>query len=228
MIDKPFTLKDYIEAVENTLQYWLDVHTVAEKWAEGWIIDDDAEYSFKERPVIKNNYFTFNWKESALRKMAENDKHLYNVCPNCGCINEDGYEYCCEEPEQGEEPSAEDMAQWLEDIDAIPSERDLRESLEEEGFKVYSEALSAVISPVVDEVTDVLKAIRDAEEAEDKLRAVLWGTRVYHVHGNIMSDYSDKINYDIELDYKLIDSIRNDGLESVFSREEIDEYLKGE
>jgi hypothetical protein len=228
MTQETLTIEQYIEAVENALQYWLDVHTIAEKWAEERIIDDDAEYTFKESPVIKNNYFTFDWKKSALRQMAENQKHLYNVCPNCGCINEDGYEDCCEEPEAGEEPSVEELMYWFDDIEAIPDERALLDSLENEGFKVYQEALGPIIAPVVDEVNEVLNAIRSAETPEDTLRAVLWGTRVYHVHGNIMSDYSDKVNYEVEIDYKLFDEIRNNGLESVFSREDIETYLKGE
>lgn len=227
-MDKTFTIEEYIEAVENALQYWLDIHTVAEKWAESWIMDEDVNYTFKECPVIENNYFKFDWRKAALTKMAESEKHLFNVCLNCGVINENRFENCCEEPETGEEPSTDELAYWLEELEVQPSERALLESLEDEGFKAYTEALSVIISPFVEEVADVLGAIRSAETPEDTLQAVLWGTRVYHVHGNIMTDYSEKINYNIELDYKLIDSIRNNGLESVFSREEISAYLEGE
>lgn len=219
------TLDDYIEGVEKALQYWLDIHTEADKWAENWIIDEDVLYTFKEMPIIKNNYFEFNWKESALKRLAEDTKHLYNVCLNCGCINEDGYEDCCEEPEPGNEPDTDELFYWLDELEAQPTESALMESLKKEGFKIYTEALEDIIRPVVEEVKEVLEAIHNAETPEDTLQAVLWGTRVYHVHGNIMSDYSDKVNYDIE--YNLIDSIRNNGLESVFSREEITAYLEG-
>lgn len=224
------TIENYVEGVQNALQFWLDIHTIAEKWAEQWILDNDPSYTFKECPVIKNNYFEFKWKESALRQMAEDDKHLFNVCNGCGCINENGFDCGCEEEGEGEgdEPTTEDLFYWLQELDAQPDDSALLESLEKEGFKIYQEALSSIIAPVVGEVTDVLKAIHDAESREDTLRAVLWGTRVYHVHGNIMQDYSNHVNYDVEIDYKIIDSIRNDGLESVFSREEIEEYLKGE
>lgn len=216
------TIEKYVDAVESTLQYWLDCHTQPKKWAEGWIVDDDVEYTFKESPVISNNYFTFEWRKSALRREAKKTRHMYNICKNCGMMN-DGFD-CCEDVKLGKNPTITDLTYWLEEVEAQPTNSALMESLVKDGFKVYREALKDIIAPVVDEVKDVIKAIRRAKTNEDRLQAVLWGTRVYHVHGNIMSDYGDRSQY--EIDYKMIDNIRNNGLNSVFSNEEITEYLE--
>ena len=97
------------------------------------------------------------------------------------------------------------------------------ESLEVYGFREYRNGVKDVVAPVISEIKDVLKSIRKAKTNEDKLEAVLWGTRVYHVHGNVMQDYGMG-----EISYNLVDSIRDNGLNSVFSREEIEEYLKQE
>lgn len=216
-----FTVEQYVDAVESTLQYWLDSHTKADKWAEGWLIDGEAEYTFKQLSKLENNYFSFDWRKSAMTQLARNTRYMYNRCKNCGMLN-DGYD-CCENPKLGGHPSIGELAEWLIEVDVIPSERELMESLIKDGFKVYKSALKDIIAPVVSEVKDVLKSIRTAKTNEDKLQAVLWGTRVYHVHGNIMSDYGSLAQYEVE--YGDIDNIRNNGLESVFSREEISEYL---
>lgn len=222
-MEKQISVEDYVNAVETTLQHWLDIHTDPEKWVQGWIIADDILYTFKETPVIENNYFSFDWCKAALRQLAKDTRHLYNRCKNCGCLN-DGYD-CCENVKLGRHPTIDELTEWLTELEAEPSENALMESLIKDGYKTYKAALKDIIAPIVGEVKDVLKAISRAQTNEDRLQAVLWGTRVFHVHGNIMSDYGELAQY--EVDYQTIDNIRNNGLESVFSREEISEYLEG-
>lgn len=220
-------LTTYIEAVENTIQYWLDIHTDSTKWAENWIIDDDIHYTFKTTPIIENNYFTFDWRESVLKIWCRDNKYQFNICKNCGCYN-DGYD-CCDNVKLGRNPTTKELIQWfidLEDIEQMFTESQLIESLATSGFKTYRAGIKDIIAPVISECKSVLKSIRNAKTNQDTLTAILWGTRVFHVHGNIMADYADRCNYEYQDMYTLIDSIRNNGLNSVFSNEEIKSYLQ--
>lgn len=214
------TLIEYIDSVETTLQYWLEVHTNPVKWAEEWIMDD-PEYFFKNNHTVKNNYFEFELAKEIYSTIAKRTIHEVHKCKNCGCIN-DGYD-CCNDPKLIRATIAE-YTEWLKEIEVTPTDTDIINTMEKQGFKVYRNALKDIIAPVIGEVKDVLKKIRSSRTNEDKLEAVLWGTRVFHVHGNIMQDYGDRAQN--EVDYTLINSIRNDGLTSVFTREEISEYIE--
>jgi len=214
------TVSEYVEAVETSLQFWLDAHLNAEKWTEEWTAGDPL-YMFKESPVMKNNYFSFDLGRAVYSQMAKNQAYMYKRCKNCGSLN-DGFD-CCESPRLVRATIAE-VEDFLREIEAEPRESDIIETMEKQAFKVYRAALKDIVAPVVTEVKAVLKSIRTAKTQEDKLQAVLWGTRVYHVHGNIMADYADRAQCDV--DYKLIDDIRNNGLSSVFSRDEINDFLE--
>lgn len=220
-MDEKISLQEYIEGVENSLQYWLDLHTDAKTWAEEWSMDE-IQFMFKENPIIKNNYFTFNWKEAAYKRYAMKYRYMFTRCKNCGCIFDAGYEdECCEHPKFVNHPSVANLCEWLSELELELSDDVLYDALEKDGFKVYKAALRDTIAPVVQEVKAILRAIRKAKTNQDRLVSVLWGTRVYHVNGNIMSDYGDRTG----LDYRMVDSIRNNGLESIFSKEEISEFV---
>ena len=216
------TLEEYIQGVEDTIQYWLDLHTKAETWAQEWALDD-PEYMFKQSPVLKNHYFTFDWKEAAIKRHAHNHKNEYQICCRCGLIWDVYYDCDCTDNPKMKSVTIKELTGWLEEIEPVLSENDLMDALEKDGFKVYRDALKDLTKPVEDECKDVLKSIRKAKTHEDKLQAILWGTRVFHVHGNIMKDYGEQF----QVPYNLIDSIRNEGLNSIFSNEEITEYLNG-
>ena len=209
------TISQYVESVENALQYWLDLHTDAETWAEDTSLDSIQD-TFKNSPILSNSCYTFNWKNAAIRREAKNTRELFQVCKNCGMIN-DGFD-CCENPRLGKHPSIDELAKWYSEMGIELSDDILMETLVKDGFKVYRNALRDHVQPVINEVKDVLKSIRRSKNNEDRLLAVLWGTRVYHVNGNIMADYGRE-------ELSLIDSIRNNGLESVFPKEDINEYI---
>lgn len=220
-MDEQITLQEYIDGVEKSLQYWLDLHTDAKTWAEEWTLDD-IQWAFKESPTIKNSYFTFDWKRAAYKQYAKVNRHWFICCKNCGCIFENGYEdSCCDNPKFVNPPKLADLIEWLSELELELSDDVLYDALEKDGFKTYRIALKDTIAPVVSEVKMILRAIRKARTNQDKLVAVLWGTRVYHVNGNIMSDYGDRTG----LDYKMVDSIRNNGLESIFSKDEVSEFV---
>jgi len=229
MPTKTITIEEYVEGVKAALQYWLDIHTNAEEWAKQWTMDD-AEYYFKECPVLENDYFSFDWKDAVLKQWCKENLNLFVICSNCGCIFEDGFEdeECCDESDFIE-CEEEDLYNWMDELGAdglqFP-EYMLLDALIEQGFPIYREALEPITAGVEEEIAEVLEAIEAAPTNQDRLLAVMWGTRVYHVNGNIMSDYGEQVNYN--LDYQMINNIRNNGLESVFSKEEIQEYINND
>lgn len=224
MSGESLTIEEYINAVEETMRYWLDLHTNPVKWAEEWSLDD-IKYAFETSPVLSNNYFSFDWKEAALKRQAKEWQGLFNICKACGGINETGYDSCCDEPVEGRKLTIAELAEFLKDCETQPSEDALLESLEKDGFKVYRAALKDTTAPIEREVKDVLKSIRKARgKPSDMLQVITWANHVCHVNGNIIKDYGDRFG----IDNKTVDSISQDGLASVFSQEEIDEYLTGE
>jgi hypothetical protein len=228
MPDDNLTLEEYMEAVKNTLQYWLDIHTNAEKWAQAWIVDDDPQYTLKECPTISNDYFTFDLKAAVIKYWVRDNRHLFNVCKGCNCINETGYGCGCGEEKEGEGriPSIVDLTCWMEDIgtDGLQIDDDqIIDALKNDGFKVYRAALKDIVAPVVGEVKDVLKSFRKAKNPAEILQCATWANHVCHVHGNIIKDYGEQFG----IDYKTVDSVSQDGLQSIFSAEEIEEFLQG-
>ena len=217
----------FCESVRGVLQYWLDIHTNNEAWAQNWIIDDDAQYTLKEWKPDVNNYFNFDLKAAVADRQARSMAHLFYKCGNCGAINEKGFD-CDNEDEcadaDPEDASEDEVAAWFEDIGAdgaqVPDNIVIA-ALENEAFAAYTEQVEPVFRSVADEVREVLQAIDNADNNADLLQACMWGTRVFHVHGNIMSDYADRLGADTDT----FTGIRDNGLESVFDSEVIRDFL---
>jgi len=93
MMNTP-TLSEYIDATRDTLQYWLDIHTNPEKWAQEWNIDDDWQYTLKNCPKIENSYFEFDLKAACAKEYARQFLHTFRICSKCGDMLED--QYTCE------------------------------------------------------------------------------------------------------------------------------------
>lgn len=222
---RDFTIQDYVDNIRDTFQYWLDIHTNPEKWAENWAMDE-VQYVFKESPILENNCFTFDWKQAAIKAYAENNKHLFNVCSNCGSIFDIGWddEECCDNPNRDDEPTTEQLTQWLDDIGTdglVFSDDDLMDALINDGFPVYADGMSGIIDSVVDEVKEVLQAIESANSNDKLLPIITWANHVCHVNGDIMKDYSQNSN----IDYQVINAISQDGVNSIFSDDEIQEFI---
>ena len=219
------SIETYVKAVRATLDHWLKIHTDREAWVENWLGGCDVRYIYdSSNGELSNNYFTFGWANATKKYHAENTADEYTRCDQCGAIGYIGdEEYICEcEDADFEEPSAGDVLEHIDMNEAsYYSDDELLKSLVNDGFDCYSDALDVVISGIVDEVTEIIESIDSAEDSQSLLVAVLYGTRVYHVHGNIFSNYGG----DIGLEPDFIDNIRNNGLNSVYSNEEIAEFI---
>lgn len=227
------TIDDLIQAVTNTFQYWLDSHTKSKTWAEGWIIDD-LQFTFTQcNGKLENNYFTFDWKEAALKRWCKAYKDWFVVCSHCEAIFEDGYEEeCCEKPNY-KPVSGIRLYGWESEIyyDAgdyfsLENFEDYAmEALVKDGFKVYKEALEGWIAEPVENVKHTLKMIKKAKTGADKLAAIAWAAHVRHVNGNVLSDYSGEVLDEYITSEQLLD-LAAGGLNTFFSDEEIAKWLE--
>lgn len=227
-------INDFITAVKWTLDYWIKIHTDAHWWAREWVPDGDLDYmlnNLDEYGVIDNKYFSFDARTAILSTWAKNHKGDYVICNKCGSIW-DKYYFGCDcskkaKPIKAKKSDLLEFAQYgvgsYDDLYGIDSS-DLWGCLVKDGFPVYRSALKDYTETVEDDIQESLKDI-DAAEATGNpfeiLAAVLQATQVYHVHGEIMSDYGERANVSSEL----IDDLRNNGWIDTFGEDAYNEFI---
>lgn len=225
------TLAEYVDGVEKTLKLWLDVHTDPKAWAEHWIDPHGsaAELFKAYSAVFSNDHFHCDVRYRLYEEKAKG-MDLYR-CTECGFTDEDATE--C--PDCGgvvEEMSLEEATEELMEvfeldyvIDSLP-EKTLEDILIHEVFPVYREAVAPVTEEIEEQVRATLDRFAEATSNEERLLAAMAGTSVYHVSGNIMEDYASSVP-DFYVSFETIDRVRKHGLEQVFGRDEVEEYLFG-
>lgn len=228
-------ISDFISGVKFTLQYWLDIHTVAEHWARQWVPDYDLHYMLQnlgDYGSISNRYFTFDIRAAILSTWAKNHKRDYVVCSKCGRIWDESYFDCdCSKKAKPKKAKKSDLLEYADCFDDYSNlygldEGDLWECLVKDGFPVYRAALEDYAETVENDISESLKDIAKAESSGDPyelLAAVMQATQVYHVNGEIMEDYAEQV---AGIDYSLIDDLRNNGWISVFGEDEYNEFVK--
>lgn len=230
-IEEIATVEEYCLAVESVLKFWLDTHTKPEAWAHNWLLDGDPQETLRAAPKISNDYFTFDLLAASLEFWARDNAQWFIRCRSCGCISDKGWGDCCDKVSPAP-VSAAALAEWMSDIGpdgAQVTDRNIIDALEKRGFRVYRAAIRDVVRSCESEVREVLKSIRAAKRKgnrADLLQTVMWGTRVFHVNGNIMDDYAHHIDQTGKFD-QMVNAIRNGGLESIFSSEDVKEFLEG-
>jgi hypothetical protein len=118
------TIEEHIQAVVDTFEYWMDIHTDAQKWAEMCLMDYDPLDAFRELgPEIGNKYFTFDWKETAIKYKAKAELYYWVRCSECGRIWESGFLDCCyAEEEELTEDDLEDLIFLYIDCEIEPDD----------------------------------------------------------------------------------------------------------
>lgn len=230
-IDASASIENLVIAIKNSLQYWLDIHTNPVAWANEWTECEDWKYLLESQPILENNYFTFDLEAACSKQLAKEYIHDNEVirCTSCNCLLFQGWD--CEECDNPDYDSLsdddlEELTEWLQDMgidsDGI-QESIIRDAMIYEGFQVYQDALESTIRSVVEEVQEALQRYDTLETNEDRLFWAMNASAILHINGNICTDYGDRIG----LDYQFVCSYRDNGLESVFSKEEIREYING-
>lgn len=226
------TVEDFINLVYYSLNYWKKIHTDRFAWSLEWIPEGAEEYCLEECPVISNDYFEFDLKDAVLTQWCKANLDWFNQCSICGMINENGFEDCeCIEEEldpEFEDLTIEELKDWIEEIycDSLPNgitEFIIRKALETEGFDCYYESVYPVFCGALEEVESAIELLENSKNNQEILTNVLWCSHVAHVHGNVVKDYHEHVCYDYYSNQ--IESIQQAGLTSVFSQEEIEEFL---
>lgn len=224
------SIYDFVGAVRESLIYWYMIHTDAETWAEQWTVGEDATWAYKEtKGNISNNYFSFDWKESALKQWAKDNMGYFLKCPECGIILEDCYCEECEdengdalEMETLEESDFDYFMDYTIDCEIEPTEEQLIKALVNDGFMIYRQCWVDYIASIEDEILECLQKIDSSENNQDFFFSIMWAMKILHLNGNITEDYGDMIG----LDYKMVCSIREDGIKEYFTSEEVEEFFE--
>ena len=222
----------FVGAVRESLVYWYMMHTDPETWAEQWTMGEDAAWAYKEmNGEITNNYFTFDWKGSALKYWVEDNMHFFYRCPGCGYILEELY---CEEcqDENGdalemntlEDQDLDDLISWFGDLEIEPTPWQLERALVNDGFAIYRQCLEQYTTSIEDEILECLQKIDGSKNNQDLLLNIMWAMKILHVNGNITEDYGDRIG----LDYNMVCAIREDGIKEYFNSDEVIEFFEEE
>jgi hypothetical protein len=225
-------VEDFVLAVRDALKAWLLMHTDAECWAEEWTAGE-PEWSFKNtKGRIDNDWFSFDWKAAVYREMAEDWLPTTERCPRCGMLVFEGWEIDCDCWEDDEEPESEpctdddldELVEWMEDTCTEPDPDVAYRALVTHGFTVYQDALASIIDGYVDEMRDAVDALNEAISDDDRwamLTLAREATRIYHVNGEVMEDYGERVG----LEFRLVDRVRDEGYAEVFGRDEVREFL---
>jgi len=166
-VENDGSVESFCAAVHATLQFWLDIHTDPIAWAHSWVEIDgyaNLQEACSYEPILANSYFSFDWRNAALRMYADEYRDNWRQCQVCGSIDE---------------------------FDTIP-EHIFEKSLLS-GFDVYSDGVDGAICGAVEEVQDFLCQYDDATTNKERLTACLWDLHVVHANGNIAQDYASKI-----------------------------------
>jgi len=207
------TLEEYQDSIVDAMATWVANHTDRDTWFNWWTEEGISNCY----PNISNGFFSFNVKDCALKRMAED------------CINTGEFVYCEEHGIQsgydpgkcdcyGDELSVDDLIEYFEDVGIEPAEGYIQDAIYNEGFDAFYKGTYPAIADIVEDTNHAISEIEDSV-GEDRLVALQKALSIAHLGGRIVEDYAG-------VDSRLLDMIRNDGILSVFTREEVDEFIK--
>lgn len=228
-------VRDYCQAVYLTLLFWRRVHNNGEWWAEDGVSpyensrNDVSEFieNATVKGVISNNYYSFDVRNALIDREAAKTLHYYGRCQGCGWLVGAGQECDCEEEQDRDGATIDEVADFLRDIDYQSGNAtwdDLLEVMEGPGFAAYFEGVGPYTSSIIEEVGDCLRRFNAAESNEDLLLMSRVATAIWHVNGNLVRDYGDRF----DLSDAQVNSIRDNGLADWFGEEEVAAFLEGE
>lgn len=239
------TPEEFIKGVYYSLEHWIAVHDDPIAWASDYLsVYSDNGLSFlKECPVLDNNYYRFDIKAHYMEQWCKENYHSFGRCARCGDVDEfycsrgcDNECFCdaqyndveCTCPESTmDDITPDELHDYLDDVygSEIPdfatndSDSVVFDILSTDGFDAYYDGVHPVILDIKETVRDAMNRICNAESAQDQLIAALAVTHLEHHNGIILRDY------DRGMDFKDVDQINNEGLESLIDQELLDEFI---
>ena len=215
------SLEEYYEGVCQAFQSWVNDHYDLDTWMEQY---DSIEYAYENSGGVLENDFigwNFDWKQAAISYALKNMCGVY--CPECDIrtVYEYGDSPECEcDGEEHEEMDDNAVAEYMDEMEVTISEWDMESALSDLGFPSYLDALESSHGGVCDTIKGGLERLTEYDDVQDLMCTLLWVTNVYHASGHLLEDRG----YDLDMD--MVDEVRNNGLNSVWDREEIEEFME--
>lgn len=218
-----------VNQVINTLQHWLDIHTVGEKWAEYLLEGYSSAYDILYGPLNCGQGGEHDVLDLLIKENISSQ--CWYSCNECGSLLFD--EVYCDDCEADNSSRAKEnealeylrevyyhKGQWEKEVaNALPiNEYDIIALLETTVFDNYRAVVSSNthVDTVIDEVREHLADIENAESKAELLCAVVWATHQDHVNGTIMCDYGNMRRSEL-------DTLQQDGVMALCT--DVEEWL---
>lgn len=216
------TLQEFTETIVNQLKYFAEYHSDPDVFAEyqfeglNWTTLSEIPEEFE------NNSEIFFLREYAAKLIARKESFTKCFCgsinpasDDCGCDFDEDSLTDEEKEEFDDEPTEKEIIFWLEEMDW---------NLDYYGGDIKVDLAQHVIDSYDNELSDDAKAAADRIEATDNLDdfvlQLLNAGELQHHNGNLLEDYCSD-------EWKLLGEIRENGISSVFDKQEIEEYING-
>lgn len=195
-------VSDLVEAVKLTFKHWIALHNDAHAFCQLEDFTDNNGNIAKENLGMNNSYIKITPDECVQYYLDTTKDLVYDE-------NEDLVMTTLSEIYSPKD---------ITELHLYDAERVTREFV----FPRYFEALSDLTLPITENLREYLQELEQTQTNEERVRWLVKSLAVVHVHGNVFEDYGFQV---CDFDFNDFNNLRENGLESVFPREEVIEYL---
>jgi len=209
-------------AVRACLQFWLDIHTKAEAWADNWCTGfPTIEAAYAAMPYFSNDYFEWDWGAAAREYLRTSGDYIQ--CVECHRIGQLG-SLDCDCDASAEEPNGWDFEEWWEMGSKFPGYA-LEAALLGDGFATYRIALEPYTHLFESAIKRFLQEFDGAATNAEILAATLHGLEIQHVHGNVVTDFGVNVGVPGTMALEVTEYGMG-GLNGWFDEEYVQEFLR--
>ena len=216
------SVDNFVSCTRQVLQHWNDLHVNADAWVNEWLglNYQTIKEAWEQEIKFSNDYFNFDWKYHSM-KYYSFKTNMFEQCSVCGAIFEYSYFDCDCEGAKSNEPSQEYLLEYMLNCEYYIPPEDCMLKAAYEAFDSYRDAIHPMISYQLDDVSMALDRFSDAETNQDLFMCAIATLGIMHHSGNICEDYGDSLG----LEYNDVCSVREDGIVSLFTSEQVKKYI---
>lgn len=197
-------VSDLVNAVNATFKHWVAIHNDAQSFADNTLehLDDRNGNILTKYLGMDNVYITVLPDECVQYYLDTTTDLIYDENEDLvNTVLSEIYEPDC-----------------ITELSLFDAERVTKEYL----FPRYFDALSPLTLPITETLREYMLELEQTQTNEERVRWLVKALAVAHVHGNVFEDYGSTVS---DFDFNDFNNLRNNGLESMFSRDEVIEYL---
>ena len=197
-------VSDLVNAVNATFKYWVALHNDAQSF---------STYNLESAENIEGNITTeCLGMDNEYVTVTPEECVQYYLDTTTDLVYDDNDDLVRTVLSEIYEPDC------ITELSLFDAERVTREYV----FPRYFDALSPLTLPITETLREYMLELEQTQTNEERVRWLVKALAVAHVHGNVFEDYGSSVS---DFDFSDFDNLRNNGLESMFSREEVIEYL---